>query len=221
MMAWFSGCLIRAIPTDRRHSLLGRSARASSSPVNPYAAPTGAGGNRRTPTTCAGGTVYPMRPCARSATARTSAACKVHMDGARIFNASGRSGHARARDCCSRRYGDVLSLQRTGCARRLHTRRTRRRSSIKAASTASVWAAECARPASSPPPVSSPWSESPAKLRRRPCQRALPGRRPGAHPRDSDRPREGRNQYRRLRCLGHRPCARRYQRRSAAAAACS
>src|SRR5258708_15512806 len=58
MMAWFSGCLVRAIPTERG-LLSWDEVRRQIRPVNPYGAPTGAVALEQTHN-MAGGTVYSM-----------------------------------------------------------------------------------------------------------------------------------------------------------------
>lgn len=90
MVAWFSGCVIRAIPTAR--GLLSveeviRNLRA----VSPYSAPTGAVSIEQTHN-MAGGTVYPMRTVCEICDAAHERGVRVHMDGARIFNAAAALG---------------------------------------------------------------------------------------------------------------------------------
>ena len=86
MMAWFSGCLVRAIPTER--GLLSvEEVRRAIRPVSPYSAPTGAVAIEQTHN-MAGGTVYPMRTVCEISDVAHERGVRVHMDGARIFNAS-------------------------------------------------------------------------------------------------------------------------------------
>src|SRR5260370_20008553 len=60
MVAWFSGCVIRAIPTERG-LLSAEEVVRNLRPVNPYSAPTGAVAIEQTHN-MAGGTEYPKRP---------------------------------------------------------------------------------------------------------------------------------------------------------------
>jgi len=86
MMAWFSGCLVRAIPTERG-LLSAEEVRRAIRPVSPYSAPTGAVAIEQTHN-MAGGTVYPMRTLCEIFDVSHERGVRVHMDGARIFNAS-------------------------------------------------------------------------------------------------------------------------------------
>ena len=90
MVAWFSGCVIRAIDTDRGLLSVGEVIR-SLRPVSPYSAPTGAVSIEQTHN-MAGGTVYPMRTVCEICDAAHERGVRVHMDGARIFNASAALG---------------------------------------------------------------------------------------------------------------------------------
>ncbi len=94
MMAWFSGCLIRAIPTERG-LLSWDEVRRQIRPVNPYGAPTGAvavethpqyGRRHRVPHEH---TVRDLRRRARARSARTHG-WRTHLQRRR------RSGHSRA-----------------------------------------------------------------------------------------------------------------------------
>ena len=90
MMAWFSGCLVRAIPTER--GLLDwDEVRRQIRPVNPYGAPTGAVAIEQTHN-MAGGTVYPMGTLCAICDGAHERGVRVHIDGARIFNASAALG---------------------------------------------------------------------------------------------------------------------------------
>jgi len=86
MMAWFSGCLVRAISTERG-LLSAEEVRRAIRPVSPYSAPTGAVAIEQTHN-MAGGTVYPMRTLCEIFDVSHERGVRVHMDGARIFNAS-------------------------------------------------------------------------------------------------------------------------------------
>ena len=90
MMAWFSGCLIRAIPTERG-LLSAEEVSRHIRPVSPYSAPTGAVAIEQTHN-MAGGTVYPMRTVCEICDGAHERGVRVHMDGARIFNASAALG---------------------------------------------------------------------------------------------------------------------------------
>jgi threonine aldolase len=90
MMAWFSGCLIRAIQTERG-LLSWDEVRRQIRPVNPYGAPTGAVALEQTHN-MAGGTVYPMATVCAICDGAHERGVRVHMDGARIFNASAALG---------------------------------------------------------------------------------------------------------------------------------
>ena len=90
MMAWFSGCLVRAIPTERG-LLSADEVIRNIRPASPYSAPTGAVSIEQTHN-MAGGTVYPMRTVCEICDAAHERGVRVHMDGARIFNASAALG---------------------------------------------------------------------------------------------------------------------------------
>ena len=90
MMAWFSGCMIRAIPTERG-LLSAEEVIRNIRPVSPYSAPTGAVSIEQTHN-MSGGTVYPMRTVCEICDAAHERGVRVHMDGARIFNASAALG---------------------------------------------------------------------------------------------------------------------------------
>ena len=90
MMAWFSGCLVRAIPTARG-LLSAEEVVRHLRPVNSYSAPTGAVAIEQTHN-MAGGTVYPMRTVCEICDAAHERGVRVHMDGARVFNASAALG---------------------------------------------------------------------------------------------------------------------------------
>ena len=90
MVAWFSGCVIRAIDTERGLLSVGEVIR-NLRPLSPYSAPTGAVSIEQTHN-MAGGTVYPMRTVCEICDAAHERGVRVHMDGARIFNASAALG---------------------------------------------------------------------------------------------------------------------------------
>lgn len=85
MVAWFSGCLVRPIPTEDgilRWDVIKNYVR----PKSPHCAPTAAVAIENTHN-MAGGTVYPMEVVNDVCDRAHEMGLKVHMDGARIFNA--------------------------------------------------------------------------------------------------------------------------------------
>ena len=90
MVAWFSGCVIRAIPTAEGILSWGEVKRLIK-PVNPYSAPTGMVAIENTHN-MAGGTVYPMETIHEICDGAHEHGLRVHMDGARIFNAAEAAG---------------------------------------------------------------------------------------------------------------------------------
>jgi len=86
MVAWFSGCLIRAVPTARG-ILSWEDVRPLIKPVSPYSAPTGLVEIENTHN-MAGGQVYPQSAVREICEGARERGVKVHMDGARVFNAS-------------------------------------------------------------------------------------------------------------------------------------
>src|SRR4051794_41041425 len=94
MTAWFSGCLVRSIETtdgiltwDRIRNYL--------RPAGPHNAPTALVEIENTHN-MAGGTVYPQDTIDEICTEAHRLGLKVHMDGARVFNASAASGRSVA-----------------------------------------------------------------------------------------------------------------------------
>ncbi|MEJ7604861.1 MAG: GntG family PLP-dependent aldolase [Bryobacteraceae bacterium] len=86
MMAWFAGCVARAIPTDI--GLLSWDAiHREIRPVGPHAAATGLIAIENTHN-MAGGTVYPIQTLQLIYAGAQQLKLPVHMDGARIFNAA-------------------------------------------------------------------------------------------------------------------------------------
>ena len=86
MTAWFSGCLVRSIPTEDgilRWDIIKNYLR----PHGPHCAPTALIEIENTHN-MAGGTVYPVEAIAEICDRAHDAGLKVHMDGARIFNAA-------------------------------------------------------------------------------------------------------------------------------------
>jgi len=86
MVAWFSGCVIRAIQTEDG-ILSWDEVRRLIKPVNPYSAPTGLVSIEDTHN-MHGGTVYPMETVDEICDGAHERGLRVHMDGARIFNAA-------------------------------------------------------------------------------------------------------------------------------------
>jgi threonine aldolase len=90
MVAWFSGCVVRAIPTE--DGILSWDAvRARIRPLGPHWAPTGLIEIENTHN-MAGGTVYPLATIREICDGAHQCGLKVHMDGARVFNAAAALG---------------------------------------------------------------------------------------------------------------------------------
>jgi threonine aldolase len=90
MIAWFSGCVIRAIPTADG-ILSWDEVRRQIRPLSPYSAPTGLIALENTHN-MHGGTVYPMRTVQEICEGAHQRGLRVHLDGARIFNAAAALG---------------------------------------------------------------------------------------------------------------------------------
>ncbi|HEV3200413.1 MAG TPA: GntG family PLP-dependent aldolase [Bryobacteraceae bacterium] len=90
MVAWFSGCVIRAIQTEDG-ILSWEQVRRQIKPVSPYSAPTGLVAIENTHNMW-GGTLYPMSTVHEICEGARERGLRVHMDGARIFNASAALG---------------------------------------------------------------------------------------------------------------------------------
>jgi threonine aldolase len=90
MIAWFSGCLVRAVPSEA--GVLGwEQIRPLVKPVGPHWAPTGAIEIENTHN-MAGGRVYPQAAIDEICDGAHERGVPVHMDGARIFNAAEATG---------------------------------------------------------------------------------------------------------------------------------
>jgi len=90
MLAWFSGCLIRAVPTE--HGILTwEQIRPLVKPLGPHWAPTGAIEIENTHN-MAGGRVYPQDTIDEICDEAHALGVPVHMDGARLFNAAAACG---------------------------------------------------------------------------------------------------------------------------------
>ena len=90
MMAWFSGCVARPISSDSgvlRWDQIRREIRA----LGPHWAPTGLIEIENTHN-MGGGTVYPLEVIREIADGAHELGLKVHMDGARVFNAAEATG---------------------------------------------------------------------------------------------------------------------------------
>jgi threonine aldolase len=95
MMAWFSGCLARPVPTEDgvlRWADIEPVVRARTG----FPAPT-AMVNIEHPHNMGGGTLFPMEGIETICDRAHERGLKVHMDGARLFNAVAASGHTAAR----------------------------------------------------------------------------------------------------------------------------
>jgi threonine aldolase len=90
MVAWFSGCVVRAIPTADG-ILSWDQVKHAIKPVNPHTAPTGMVEIENTHN-MAGGTVYPVETIQEICDGAHEHGIRVHMDGARIFNAAEATG---------------------------------------------------------------------------------------------------------------------------------
>ena len=90
MTAWFSGCLVRAIPTENG-ILTWDAIRPYVRPMGAHWAPTGMIEIENTHN-MAGGTVYPLLTVREICDGAHEMGLKVHMDGARVFNAAAALG---------------------------------------------------------------------------------------------------------------------------------
>ena len=90
MTAWFSGCLVRAIPTENG-ILTWDAIRPLIRPLGAHWAATGLIEIENTHN-MAGGTVYPPRTIREICDGAHQLGLKVHMDGARVFNAAAALG---------------------------------------------------------------------------------------------------------------------------------
>lgn len=90
MMAWFSGCVARTIQTEDG-ILTWEQVRREIRPLGPHWAPTGLIEIENTHN-IAGGTVYPQSAIQEICDGAHERGLKVHMDGARVFNAAAATG---------------------------------------------------------------------------------------------------------------------------------
>src|SRR5258708_4506405 len=95
MLAWFSGCLVRAVPTEHGF-LTWDGIKALVKPVGPHWASTGAIEIENTHN-MAGGRVYPQEVIDDICDQAHARDVPVHMDGARLFNAAEASGKSVSR----------------------------------------------------------------------------------------------------------------------------
>lgn len=86
MMAWFAGCVARAIPASDG-ILRWKQIHEQIRPLGPHAAPTGLIEVENTHN-MAGGTVYPLEVLGEIGEEAHRMGLPVHMDGARLFNAA-------------------------------------------------------------------------------------------------------------------------------------
>lgn len=99
MMAWFGGLLARPIVAE--NGILGwEQVRKEIRAVSPHYAPTGLIEVENT-ANLAGGTVYPMDVLEEICDGAHAAGLKVHMDGARVFNAAAALGR-NVKDVCAK-----------------------------------------------------------------------------------------------------------------------
>ncbi len=90
MMAWFSGCIARTIAAADG-ILTWDDIRREIRPLGPHWAPTGLVEIENTHN-MAGGTIYPLRTIREICDGAHERGLKVHMDGARVFNAAAAMG---------------------------------------------------------------------------------------------------------------------------------
>jgi threonine aldolase len=90
MLSWFSGCVARPIAAENG-ILLWDQIRREIRPLGPHWAPTGVISIENTGN-MAGGTVYPPEVIREICNGAHELGLKVHMDGARVFNASAACG---------------------------------------------------------------------------------------------------------------------------------
>ena len=90
MIAWFSGCVARPITTEDG-LLAWDQIKREIRPLGPHWAPTGLIAIENTHN-MAGGTVYQIRTIREICAGAHERGLKVHMDGARVFNASAATG---------------------------------------------------------------------------------------------------------------------------------
>ena len=86
MVAWFSGCVVRPLTTERG-ILSWDEVRTAIRPLGPYSAPTGLVAIENTHN-MHGGTIYSIAGIREICDGVHERGLKVHMDGARVFNAA-------------------------------------------------------------------------------------------------------------------------------------
>lgn len=92
MLSWFSGCVARPVAAENG-ILRWQQIRREIRPLGPHWAPTGAISIENT-SNMAGGTVYPLEVIHEICDGAHEMGLKVHMDGARVFNAAESTGVA-------------------------------------------------------------------------------------------------------------------------------
>src|SRR5664279_3985044 len=92
MMAWFGGCLARPVAGENG-ILRWEDIRREIRPLSPHCAPTGLVSIENTGN-LTGGSVYPQETIREICDGAHGLGLKVHMDGARVFNAAAASGVA-------------------------------------------------------------------------------------------------------------------------------
>jgi threonine aldolase len=97
MMAWFAGCVARPIATADG-ILSWAEVREQIRPLGPHSAPTGCIEIENTHN-MAGGTIYPLDTIREICSGAHALGLKVHMDGARVFNAAAATGVAVSEIC--------------------------------------------------------------------------------------------------------------------------
>ncbi len=90
MLSWFSGCVARPVAGENG-ILRWADIRAAVRPVSPHYAPTGCISIENT-SNMGGGTFYPLEVIHEICDGAHEMGLKVHMDGARVFNAAAASG---------------------------------------------------------------------------------------------------------------------------------
>jgi len=184
MMAWFSGCVARAIP-PRTASSPGKQVRRSIRPPHPHYAPTGLIEIENTHN-MAGGTVYPLGVIREICDGAHERGLKVHMDGARVFNAAA-AMNVQVREivapvdtvmfCLSKALGAPVGSMLAGPASMIAKGRLYRKRLGGGMRQAGVLAAAGFDRARRDAPAAPRGS----------CQRPLPGRRAGTRSRHSNR----------------------------------
>ena len=196
MTAWFSGCLMRAVPSPDgilRWSDMEPSLRAGSTHNSPTSLV-----HLEHPHNMGGGTLYPLEEIDSIAERAHQRGLRVHMDGARLFNAVAASGVPAARIaqnadtvmfCLSKGLGAPAGSMLAGSAEAIERGRLYRKRLGGGMRQAGVLAAAGLIAL----------EEMPARLGEDHRQRQVPGGGAGAFARRLHRSRENRHQHRDLR----------------------